>query len=90
MVKYRIEFNKAFLKDLKKIQVKYRNKILKKIDALADNPRPDGCKKLQGSSSPALYRIRCGDYRVIYTIEDNVLLIVVIEAGQRKEIYRYV
>jgi mRNA interferase RelE/StbE len=48
---------------------------------------PDGCKKLQGPSLPTLYRIRCGYYRVVYTINDHILLILVIEVGHRKEIY---
>ncbi len=86
--KYRIEYNKRYLKDLEKIPKYAQKQILKEIQELAYDPRPDGCKKLQGSDKVPLYRIRCGDYRVVYTINDHVLLVLVIEIGHRKEIYR--
>jgi mRNA interferase RelE/StbE len=88
MTKYRVEFNKNYLKDLEKIPIRARKQIQKEVTALASEPRPDGCKKLQGANSPPLYRVRCGDYRIIYTINDSVLLILVIAVGHRKEIYR--
>lgn len=84
--KYRIEFNRRYIKDLEKIPTRVQNQIREKVMELRDNPRPEGCKKLQGSGD--LYRIRCGDYRVIYTITDSVLLVLVIEVGHRREIYR--
>ncbi len=83
---YRVEFNKRYLKDLEKIPSKLQKQIGQKIRDLAFNPRPDGCKKLQGSDD--LYRIRCGDYRVVYTIKDEILLVLIIEIGHRREIYR--
>ncbi len=86
--KYKIEFNKGYLKDLKKIPIRAQKQIREKIQNLSLDPRPEGCKKLQGSSNPALYRVRCGDYRIIYTIEDHVLLVIIIQVGNRKEIYR--
>lgn len=86
--KYQIEFGKRYLKDLEKIPSVFRNSIAEKIESLTNDPRPDGCKKLQGSNRPPLYRIRCGDYRIVYTINDSKLLILVIELGHRKEIYR--
>lgn len=52
---------------------------------LEENPRPAGCKKLKGRSG---YRIRVGDYRVIYEIEDNILRVIIIDLGNRKDIYR--
>lgn len=52
---------------------------------LEANPRPPGCKKFKGRNG---YRIRVGDYRVIYEIEDNILRIIVIDVGHRKDIYR--
>jgi mRNA interferase RelE/StbE len=85
---YRIEFNKRYLKDLEKIPQKMQKQISDKIRELAFNPRPERCKKLQGSNEIPLYRIRCGDYRVVYTINDSVLLILIIEVGHRREIYR--
>jgi mRNA interferase RelE/StbE len=60
------------------------NPILSAIGSLSDNPRPQGYKKLKGRKG---YRIRVGDYRIIYEIFDNILLIDVIDLGLRKEIY---
>jgi mRNA interferase RelE/StbE len=57
-----------------------------KIDDLAKDPRPSGCKKLQGSDNE--YRIRIGNYRVIYTIADVVKIVTVIKVGHRKDVYR--
>lgn len=60
------------------------SKIEKGLLELEENPRPAGCKKLKGRSG---YRIRVGDYRVIYEIEDKVLRVIVIDIGNRKDIY---
>jgi mRNA interferase RelE/StbE len=54
--------------------------------ALAENPRPPGCKKLRGGEN--LWRIRVGDFRVIYEIHDDVLVIVVVSVGNRRDVYR--
>lgn len=56
------------------------------IDALAENPPPPGCVKLQGESE--LYRVRVGDYRIVYQIQDAVLVVLVVKIGHRREIYR--
>lgn len=56
------------------------------MDALSLNPRPRGVKKLEGERE--LYRLRSGDYRIIYRVEDRVLLVLVIAIGHRREIYR--
>jgi mRNA interferase RelE/StbE len=58
------------------------------IRSLAENPRPTGCKQLAGSKEPPLYRIRVGDYRIIYEVQDDVVLVSVIHVGHRKDIYR--
>ena len=58
------------------------------IRALSENPRPPGCKQLSGSNEPPLFRIRAGDYRIIYAVEDDVVLVSVIHVGHRKDIYR--
>lgn len=84
--KHKISFNKRYLKDLQKIPRKDKKQIQKGIEALAENPRPHGCKKLQGSKN-SLYRIRCGNYRVVYTIKDHILLVIVVEVAHRKNIY---
>jgi mRNA interferase RelE/StbE len=83
---YKIIFKKSAEKSLAVIPGKIAEKIVLKVYALKDEPRPDGVKKLSGSEN--LYRIRIGDYRVIYSIYDNILLIEVIRIGHRRDIYR--
>lgn len=81
---YTIEFRNKVLKALIKINEPHYSAIKKQIYDLADNPRPQGYKKLKGRKG---YRIRVGNYRVIYEIRDEILLIDVIDLGHRKEIY---
>lgn len=83
---YTIELTKTARKQFDRLPVAIQNKIEKKIDDLAQNPRPQGVVKLTHEDS--LYRIRYGDYRVIYQIQDKALLILVIKIGHRREIYR--
>lgn len=82
-MKYRVHFNKRYIKDLEKTSQTSRKSILN----LSQNPRPAGCKKLKGGKA-SQYRIRCGKYRIVYTIKDEVLLVTIIEIGQRKDVYR--
>jgi mRNA interferase RelE/StbE len=84
--KYKIEFSNAALKQLKKLPVKVRTRIQTKIDELADNPRPNGVIKLEDSDKG--YRIRVGNYRVLYAIFDDVLVVSVVRVGHRKDVYR--
>lgn len=58
------------------------------IRSLSENPRPPSCKQLAGSQEPPLFRIRVGDYRIIYEVRDDVVLVSVIHVGHRKDIYR--
>ena len=81
---YTIEFRNKVLKALVKINEPHYSAIKKQIYDLADNPRPQGYRKLKGRKG---YRIRFEDYKVIYEIFDNILLIDVIDLGHRKEIY---
>lgn len=67
-------------------QQSLRNRLLDAIAALADNPRPVGYRKMVGSSD--LYRIRVGDWRVVYEIRDEQLVVLIIDAAHRKDIYR--
>lgn len=83
---YQVLFDKPAAKQLAKLPKKFYEKIKKSIEELADNPRPIGCLKLKGNGDA--YRIRIGDFRVIYEIEDDVLIVVVVSVGDRKEIYR--
>jgi len=85
MDEYKIFFKKSVEKDFKKIPEKYLVKILEKIDELKNNPKPDGSEKL---TSCDLYRIRQGTYRIVYSIQDQELIIWVIKVGHRKEIYK--
>jgi len=85
---YKIEIATKLEKTLKKIPSKEKERIIEKINDLAHDPRPEACKKLQGNRRPPLYRIRSGKYRIVYKIEDEVLLILVVEIGHRKDIYR--
>ena len=82
---YRITIKKRALKALENIQEPYYTNIKAAIYALADNPRPVSYKKLSGRNA---YRIRVSDYRIIYEIFDNILLIDVINLGHRKDIYK--
>lgn len=86
MAPYRIEYAKGVEKDFRKIPTKTADRIAKAIDKLGINPRPSGSVKLVGFDSE--YRIRVGSYRVIYQIHDSVLVVLVIEIGHRKDIYR--
>lgn len=81
---YRLVIDKYAQKQLGKIPPPHFNRITKAIYSLADNPRPHGYKKLTGRPG---YRIRIGDYRVIYKIEDKILTVFVIDIGNRKDIY---
>jgi len=81
---YRVEFVPRVLRELRRIDVGPRRRIDAAISALAGNPRPPGCRKLSGSEE---YRIRVGDYRVLYEIEDAVLRVLVVEVGHRRDVY---
>jgi mRNA interferase RelE/StbE len=84
MAKYKVEIKNKARKSLDKLSDFIVAPILNALNDLAENPRPQGYKKLKGRKG---YRIRVGDYRVIYEIFDNVLLIEVIDLGHRKDIY---
>ncbi len=81
---YKVQVERKAQKKLAKIPSPYYVNIKTAILNLANNPRPQGCKKLKGRDG---YRIRVADYRVIYEIHDDVLLVQVIDLGHRKDIY---
>lgn len=83
---YRIEFTSLAWRDFFKLEQEVQNRLRSKIDALAREPRPSGIQKLEGRESR--YRLRVGDYRVIYEIHDEVLLVLIVRIGHRREIYR--
>lgn len=83
---YEIKFTKGARKMFKKLSQELQDRIQPKIDELAIEPRPNGVKKLQGEENT--YRIRVGDYRVIYDVLDDVLLVNVIDIGHRSKVYK--
>ncbi|WP_409525473.1 type II toxin-antitoxin system RelE family toxin [Nitrincola sp. MINF-07-Sa-05] len=85
MAKYKIIFKKSVAKDLRSIPNHDVKKILSRIEALADDPRADGCIKLTGDDK---YRVRQGLYRVVYEIRDAELVVSVIKVGHRSSIYK--
>lgn len=76
----------AAARQLEKLEAGARRRIRLAIDGLAEAPRPSGCKKL--SASENAYRIRVGDYRVLYEIEDRRLVVLVVRVAHRREAYR--
>lgn len=86
MGKYKVLISKSAEKEIYKLPVKEILKIKDAIFDLADNPRPFGVKKLEGFND--LYRIRKGNYRIMYEIEDNILTVEVLKVGNRKEVYK--
>ncbi|MCB2173880.1 type II toxin-antitoxin system RelE/ParE family toxin [bacterium] len=85
MAQYKIFFKKSVEKDLKIIPKRDLSKILKKIDSLHVDPRPDGSEKLTGQER---YRIRQGNYRIVYSIQDYELTVWVVKVVHRRDIYK--
>ncbi|MDJ0904344.1 MAG: type II toxin-antitoxin system RelE/ParE family toxin [Xenococcus sp. MO_188.B8] len=84
---YTIKLDRKVKKDFKSISAQDIKRIKSAIKALSINPRPDGCTKLKGNQRD-YYRIRVGNYRVVYSIEDRILLVLVVRIGHRREIYK--
>lgn len=85
MSAYRIEFRPAALRELRKIDRSKQPRIRGAIALLAQDPRPPASRPLRGRKG---YRQRVGDYRIVYTINDGVLLIVVVTIGHRRDVYQ--
>lgn len=86
MAKYQIEISRTAEKQLKKIATKDQARIAKAILSLGNNPFPVNYKNLKGYTD--IYRVRTDSYRIIYQVENNKLLIVILKLGHRKEIYK--
>ncbi len=86
MASYRIEWRSSTKKDLRKIGAQDRLRILAAVEALMSDPFPPGCTKLSGSEQS--YRIRTGNYRILYDVHSGHLIIEVIKVGHRKDVYR--
>lgn len=85
MASYSIEIKRSAAKELTHLPPKDRGRIIARIQVLADDPRPVGAEKLSGQDR---YRVRQGDYRILYEIEDQVLRIMVVKIGHRRDVYR--
>ncbi len=85
MGRYRLVFKKSVARDLRGISTRDIARILKCFKALSEDPRAPGCEKLSGLER---YRVRRGIYRIVYEIRDDVLLVVVVRVGHRRDVYR--
>lgn len=85
MKTYKVTIRKNVAKAIKKLPKATIKAVLSKIKALYTDPRPEGCKKLIGTEN--LWRIRSGDYRIVYSIEDEQLMVEVVRVRHRKEVY---
>jgi mRNA interferase RelE/StbE len=83
---YAVELKPAAIRDLKKLSRGLQKRIAAKIDGLTDDPRPRDVEKLSGKEP--YYRLRIGDYRIVYEIKENILLVLVIRVSHRREVYR--
>ena len=85
MANYKVVFKASVARDLRSIPNADVQRILTRIDKLADEPRPTDAKKLVGAEN---YRVRQGNYRILYTIEDVIITITVVKTGHRRDIYK--
>ena len=86
MAAYSILFKDSVRKDLDSIPTTDLKRIMERIGSLAENPRPSGCEKLTAQEK---YRIRQGNYRIIYSIQDSQLTIWIVKIDHRRDVYRY-
>jgi mRNA interferase RelE/StbE len=83
---YKVEWKRSAIKELEKLPRPMISKIVSAVDNLSSNPFPHGVRKLMGTESS--YRIRLGDYRVLYTVAEKRLIIEIIRVGHRKDVYK--
>jgi mRNA interferase RelE/StbE len=82
---YRLLIKPSATKELEALPLKDRRRVVRRVRALAENPRPPGSEKLTGLE---LYRVRQGDYRVLYEVVDAAATVTIIKIGNRREVYR--
>lgn len=85
MASYSVLIKRSAAKELERVPDKVRRQVVSRITALSAQPRPAGCEKLTGED---LYRIRQGDYRIVYSIVDAELIVHVIRIANRRDVYR--
>jgi mRNA interferase RelE/StbE len=82
---YSIEVKRSAAKEIEDLPRDARRRVVERIGGLANDPRPPGCEKLAGGDR---YRIRQGDYRIVYSVEDDRLVVWVVKVGHRRDVYR--
>lgn len=85
MASYRLAFKASVAKDLRRLPKAEVARLLRRIEQLAEDPRPPGCEKLSGQQR---YRVRQGVYRIVYEIEDDRLTVIVVKVGHRRDVYQ--
>ena len=85
MAKYELRIKPSAVKEIEELPRKDRARVARRIRELSEKPRPYGCEKL---SEEEKYRIRQGNYRIVYSIDDAQLLVLIVKVGHRKEVYR--
>ena len=83
---YAVVLKPAVVRELRKLPGDARRRVAARVDALAGDPRPPGVEALRGASD--LYRVRVGDYRIVYQVEHKALVVLVVRIGHRREVYR--
>jgi mRNA interferase RelE/StbE len=86
MARYGVELSGHARRQIRALEKRTQDRIIARLEALADNPRPAGAKKL--AAHEPLWRTRIGDYRAVYKIEDDRLFLLVVNVGHRREVYR--
>jgi mRNA interferase RelE/StbE len=87
VARYSVRLKASAVREVEQIEPKkVRRHIVNRIGALAEDPRPPGCEKLSGHSNR--YRVRQGAYRIVYSVEDDVLVVFVVQVGRRSTVYR--
>ena len=84
MASYKVLIKQSAAKEIESLPAKDRQRVVAKIKALANNPRPPGSEKLSGNDK---YRLRQGDYRILYEIVDHDLIVTVVKVGNRRDVY---
>ncbi len=86
MARYSVEIKPSAVREIEAIPLKkLRQRVVQRIRTLGDDPRPTGCEKLTGQDR---YRVRQGQYRIIYEVQDDVLVVIVVRVGHRSSVYR--
>ncbi len=85
MASYKLVIRRSAAKDIEALPTKDRRRVVARIQGLATDPRPAGCEKLSGEEK---YRVRQGDYRILYEIVDHELIVTVVKVGNRRDVYR--